>query len=180
MSCLFFIVFIIPVGAQKDSDRDGIRTHERKAYWNSSPTPWPLGHPIAIFWEKPEIAVYSAPVFFLVLPDISNILNELECAHICLLFFRTFLNQMFSRHWVCCSEWGACNSACLSFASLPSPKGFRQRWDSNPRTETVLDYQSNVLTTRPPCRYLLTKAKNCCLFCISFSLLYQICPTSSN
>ena len=90
MGCLFFIVFKFPVGAQKDSDRDGIRTHERKACWNSSPRPWPLGHPIAIFWEKPEIAVYSAPVFFLVLPDISNILNELECAHICLLFFRTF------------------------------------------------------------------------------------------
>ena len=27
----------------------------------------------------------------------------------------------------------------------------RQRWDSNPRTQTVLDDQSNSLTTRPPC-----------------------------
>ena len=56
MACLFFIVFKFPVGAQKDSDRDGIRTHERKACWNSSPTPWPIGHPVAIYWQKPKIA----------------------------------------------------------------------------------------------------------------------------
>ena len=45
---------------------------------------------LAIFWQNQNNAVYSALVFFLVLQDISNILNELECAHICPLFFRTF------------------------------------------------------------------------------------------
>ena len=42
---------------------------------------------LAIFWQNQNNAVYSALDFFLVLPDISNILNELECTHICELIF---------------------------------------------------------------------------------------------
>ena len=39
MSCLYYIVFLFLVGAQKDSDRDGTRTHARKPYSISSSTP---------------------------------------------------------------------------------------------------------------------------------------------
>ena len=45
---------------------------------------------LAIFWQNQNNAVYSALVFFLVLPDISNILSELECTHLCELFVRSF------------------------------------------------------------------------------------------
>ena len=45
--CLSSIVFIFPVAVQNVSHRDGIRTHARKPYWSSSPTPQPLGHPVA-------------------------------------------------------------------------------------------------------------------------------------
>ena len=34
-------------------------------------------------------------------------------------FWQFFSNWMLSRHWVCCSEWGAGISACLNFRSLP-------------------------------------------------------------
>ena len=36
----------------------------------------------------------------------------------------------------------------------------RQRWDLNPRTQTVLEKQSNTLTTRPPCLTSETIKKN--------------------
>ena len=71
---------------------------------------------LAIFWQNQNNAVYSALVFFLVLPDISNILNEFTFVS---YFFAVFTNWLLSRHWVCCSDWGACNSAYLCFRSVP-------------------------------------------------------------
>ena len=45
---------------------------------------------LAFFDKNQNNAVYSALVFFLELPDISNILNELECTHLCELIIRSF------------------------------------------------------------------------------------------
>ena len=49
-----------------------------------------LSATLAIFWQNQNNALYSAPVFFLVLPDMSNFLNELECTQLCEFFVRSF------------------------------------------------------------------------------------------
>ena len=45
---------------------------------------------LAIFSQNQSNAVFSAVVFSLVLPDISNFFNELECTHLCELIIRSF------------------------------------------------------------------------------------------
>ena len=40
-------------------DRDGIRTHARRTYWISSPTPLPLGHHVCIAVEVRNIIPFS-------------------------------------------------------------------------------------------------------------------------
>ena len=74
---------------------------------------------LAIFWQNANNALYSALVLLLKLPNFSNILNELKCTRLFELLSGSFSIWMLSRHWVCCSEWGAGISAWLSFGSRP-------------------------------------------------------------
>ena len=73
---------------------------------------------LAMFIDKSQnllsILHLSFSLHYQSFPTSSNL-----SAHISLLFFRTFLNQMFSRHWICCLTWGAFISARVNFLSPP-------------------------------------------------------------
>ena len=135
---------------------------------------------LAIFWQNANNAVYSALVFFLVLPNLSNILNELKCTHLCEPFFGSFFsNWMLSRHWVCCSEWGAGISACLNFRSLPkmvpTEMGFKPTHGHRIRLAVQ---RLNQWAALPVFIDKSQKLLSIPHFC--FSLHYQVCLMSWN
>ena len=72
----------------------GFRIHARRSYQSSSPTNKAPGDTRHFLKKNQNNAVYSALVFFLVFPDISNIPNELECFHLCELFIRSFFEPV--------------------------------------------------------------------------------------
>ena len=129
---------------------------------------------LAIFWQNQNNAVYSALVFFLVLPDMSNILYELECTHLCELLSGSFLNWLLSRHWVCCSDWGACNSALLSFGALPKRIPTEMGFEPTQGNRIGLAVQRRNHSAIDKSQKLLS------IVHFSLSLHYQICPTSWN
>ena len=178
MGCLFFIVFKFSVGAQKDSDRAGIRTHERKAYWNSSPTPWPFGLPVAIFWERPKIAVYSAPVFFSIVGYIQHPHRIRVCSYLYVVFPRFSEPDVF---WTLSLllRMSACHPACLSFRWLskriPTEMGFE------PTHGNRIGLAVQLLNHSATLSMFLYKSQNLLsILHFPFSWHYQVCPTSSN
>ena len=90
-----------------------------------------------------------------------------------------FSNWLLSRHWVCCSEIGVCNSTCLIFGSLPkripTAMGFeRTHGKSFGLAVQRLSHWATLSLFIDKSQKLLS------ILHFSFSLHYQICPTSSN
>ena len=177
MRCMFFIVFKFPVAVQKASDRDGIGTHVGKTYWISSPTPWPLGHPVAIFWQKPKNAVCSA-LLFLCVTKVVQYLRIRVCSHLSVVF-RTFFELDVFWRMNCCLKWVAFISSCLWFRSLLEKIRTEMGFESTHGNRLGLavrrlNHSANLAMFIDKSQNLLS------ILHLFFSLHYQSCPTSSN
>ena len=139
MSWFYFIVFMILVGLRKDSDRDGIRIHARRSYRSSSPTPKAVGDTRHFLTKHKQCCLYCSCLFlsiakFIQHPERIKVYSPLWAS-----FWQFFSNWMFS---ILDNEFVAWNELLVFrrvYVSRRCPQVFRQRWDSNTRTETLFD-----------------------------------------
>ena len=179
MRCFYFSVCKFSVLAQNVSHKDGFQIHARKSYRSSSPTPKALGD-TRHFLTKPKQCCLFCTCPFLSIPGFIQHPQRIRVySPLWVNYPQFFSSRLLSRHWVCCSEWGVCNSICLSFASLPkripTAMGFEpthgnriglavQRLNHSATLSLFIDKSQKLLS----------------ILHFSFSLHYQICPTSSN
>ena len=170
---------MILVGLRKDSDRDGIRIHARWWYRSSSPTPKAVGDTRHFLTKHKQCCLYCSCLFlsiakFIQHPERIKVYSPLWAS-----FWQFFSNWMLSRHWVCCSEWGAGISACLNFRSLPkmvpTEMGFKPTHGHRIRLAVQRLNQWGALPVFMDKRQKLLSIPHFC-----FSLHYQVCLLSWN
>ena len=113
-------------------DSEVIRTHARRPYWVSSPTPLPLGDHVCTAVEVRNIIAFS----FLISFDSNRPVDAHFWSEIDYCWFFSYLDCLFGSWWKTFLTEKLIGRLWTIFFVIWKNG---QRSDSNPRTETVLD-----------------------------------------